>query len=149
MTGAWRSVVITSRSSRSSSVLRCSRERRSAAASIWTVESICDPYCAGRAFDVRSSLQNVQPSIDLVALAALETLRQQLRHLQGVNMLPGCWDKRFISDVWPRDPATLTAKQKATVERLAWRYRKQMPKELAPLRDPDWRPPAAAPTRLK
>jgi hypothetical protein len=67
---------------------------------------------------------------DLVELAENETLRQMLRHLQSTAMQPGCWDKRFVSDVWQRDPATLTQKQKDTVRRVAGKYRRQLPKEL-------------------
>ena len=77
---------------------------------------------------------------DLVVQAEHERLRQQMRHLQGADMLPGCWDKRFIRDIWDRDPARLTAKQKASVLRLAWRYRAQLPAELRPESDPDWPP---------
>jgi hypothetical protein len=68
---------------------------------------------------------------DLVDLAEHETMRQALRHLQSATMLPGCFDKRFIGDVWQRDPATLTPKQAAFVKKLVWKYRRQMPAELA------------------
>ncbi len=73
---------------------------------------------------------------DLVDQAEHETMRRRLWHLQSATMLPGSWDKRFISDIWQRDPATLTAKQRESVMRLAWKYRRQMPADLAPKKDP-------------
>ena len=74
---------------------------------------------------------------DLVEQAENETLRQMLRHLQGVTMLPGSPDKRFVRDVWQRDPATLTVKQKGYVRRLAFRYRRQLPEGVRLMVDPD------------
>lgn len=71
---------------------------------------------------------------DLVELAEMETLRLTLRHLRDAAMLPGCWDKRFVDDVWQREPASLTQNQRNQVRRLAYKYRKQMPAGLVPAR---------------
>lgn len=73
---------------------------------------------------------------DLVDQAEHETMRERLKHLKCATMLPGCFDKRFIGDVWQRDPATLTTKQWNFVMQLAWKYRRQIPKHLAPAADP-------------
>jgi hypothetical protein len=70
---------------------------------------------------------------DLVDLAEHEALRAMLRHLQSATMLPGSFDKRFVGDVWQRAPASLTPRQVAFVKRLVWKYRRQMPAELAAL----------------
>jgi hypothetical protein len=67
---------------------------------------------------------------DLVDMAEIDTLRDMLRHLQSANMLPGSWDKRFVSDIWQRDPATLTENQRNNVRRLVKKYRRQMPAHL-------------------
>jgi hypothetical protein len=73
---------------------------------------------------------------DLVELAEHETMRQMLRHLQSATMLPGCFDKRFVADIWQRDPATLTPRQAAFARQLVWKYRRQMPRGLAALCKP-------------
>jgi hypothetical protein len=73
---------------------------------------------------------------DLVEMAEHETMRQMLRHLQSATMLPGSFDKRFVADVWQRAPAMLTPKQSAFVKRLVWKYRRQMPADLAALCKP-------------
>ena len=73
---------------------------------------------------------------DLVDMAENDLLRRQLRHLKGesVTMLPGSWDKTFINDVFGKDIATLTENQRNQVRRLAYKYRRQMPRELIPER---------------
>ena len=60
------------------------------------------------------------------------------RALAGVSYLPGSWDKRFARDVAAIAAAggTLTDKQAANVDRLAWKYRRQLPARLVPERLP-------------
>ena len=52
------------------------------------------------------------------------------------SMLPGTSDKRFVKDMERRayglKPAELTERQAANLERLAWRFRRQMPSSLVP-----------------
>jgi hypothetical protein len=71
---------------------------------------------------------------NLAALAELDRLREQLRHLQACTMIPGCWDKRFVADTFQKDPAKLTENQRNQVRRLAYKYRRQMPAQLVPNR---------------
>ena len=54
--------------------------------------------------------------------------------LAGLSYLPGTWDKRFTRDVAAIVAAgrELTEKQAASVERLAWKYRRQLPARLIP-----------------
>ncbi len=54
-------------------------------------------------------------------------------------MLPGSFDKRFVRDVSNLAAAgqPLTDRQGLQVLRLAWRYRRQMPKALVPDVNPD------------
>ncbi len=71
---------------------------------------------------------------DQAETAELERLRLQLRHLQACRMIPGCWDKRFVDGNFQRDPAELSENQRNQVRRLAYKYRRQMPRELVPER---------------
>lgn len=71
---------------------------------------------------------------DLADLAEHAVLREQMRHLQGCDMQPGSWDKRFINDVFLKEPANLTENQRNQVRRLAYKYRRQMPPNLVPNR---------------
>lgn len=56
------------------------------------------------------------------------------RWLATLNYLPGSWDKRFARDVAAYVAAgrPLSEKQVANVERLAWKYRRQLPARLIP-----------------
>jgi hypothetical protein len=71
-----------------------------------------------------------------IAAAEAALLARQVAALARAMMPPGCWDKRFVRDVAGRDAATLTDKQKAAVQRLLWKYRRQLPKHLVPTVDP-------------
>ena len=64
-------------------------------------------------------------------------LKQRMKALQGARMLPESWDKRFVQDVchW-RQTMWMTDRQKAQIERLCWRYRRQLPVELVPAVQP-------------
>ncbi len=61
--------------------------------------------------------------------------RQIVEAFQRVTFLPGCSHKRFVRDMHTqmrRDPEkALTPKQAEHLVRLAWRYRRQMPANLA------------------
>jgi hypothetical protein len=54
--------------------------------------------------------------------------------LGHLNYLPGSWDKRFARAVASAAAAgtPLSEKQAANVERLAWKYRRQLPARLVP-----------------
>lgn len=54
--------------------------------------------------------------------------------LAALSYLPGSWDKRFTRDVAAIVNAgqPLTEKQMANVERLAWKYRRQLAPRLIP-----------------
>lgn len=73
---------------------------------------------------------------DLVDQAELKRLQEQLRHLHAASteMQPGSWDRTFIRDVFEKGVVTLTENQRNQVKRLAYKYRRQMPKELVPAR---------------
>lgn len=68
---------------------------------------------------------------DLVDQAELARLREQIQALSGCTMIPGSWDKRFVTDMLERSPATLTENQRNQVRRLAYKYRRQMPAAMA------------------
>lgn len=61
--------------------------------------------------------------------------------LENCAMLPGCTDKRFARDMAKRsrtpNPKPLTDRQAANLERLAYRYRRQLPADLVPAGRPD------------
>lgn len=63
---------------------------------------------------------------------------ERIRALSRCTMLPGSYEKRFVRDLSVRDPVTtsLTEKQAALVESLAWRFRRQMPARLVPEEKP-------------
>lgn len=65
-----------------------------------------------------------------------EITRDRVAALARCTFLPASWDKRFVQSVWGQDHDTLTPLQVATVDRLAWKYRRQMPKPLVPASDP-------------
>ncbi len=69
---------------------------------------------------------------DLVDQAELAVLREQIQALSGCSMIPGSWDKRFVTDMLERSPAALTENQRNQVRRLAYKYRRQMPQKLLP-----------------
>jgi hypothetical protein len=65
---------------------------------------------------------------------------KRAKALASLSYLPGTWDKRFTRDVAAIVAAgrELTEKQAQNVERLAWKYRRQLPARLIP------NPPASA-----
>lgn len=67
-----------------------------------------------------------------------DLVRKQAVALGRCTMLPGSWDKRFARDVAAitERGGTLTASQAKNVERLAWKYRRQMPAAIAPVLKP-------------
>ena len=54
--------------------------------------------------------------------------------LARCSFLPGSWDKRFVRDV--ASLKTHTPLQAANIDRLAWKYRRQLPARLVPSCDP-------------
>lgn len=54
--------------------------------------------------------------------------------LTKCSFLPASWDKRFVRDM--ADKAEVSEKQAASIARLAWRYRKQLPPDVRPVREP-------------
>ncbi len=69
---------------------------------------------------------------DLVDRAEAAQLRAQIEALAACTMIPGCWDKRFITNVLERSPTALTENQRNQVRRLAYKYRRQLPRTLVP-----------------
>lgn len=63
-----------------------------------------------------------------------QSLRAQ--SLERCSFPVGSTDKRFVRDMAARsrtaNPPTLTDRQAAYLTRLAWRYRRQMPRDLVP-----------------
>ena len=64
----------------------------------------------------------------------------RIRELRFASMLPGSWDKRFVSDLAARidkgDTSYLTPGQSHQLARLAWKYRRQIACEAAPREEP-------------
>lgn len=58
--------------------------------------------------------------------------------LEKCSFLPGSFDKRFSRDIASavRANASLTPRQVETINRLAYKYRRQMPADLVPARSP-------------
>lgn len=54
--------------------------------------------------------------------------------LARCTFLPGSWDKRFVQDVWALEE--FSTLQEANINRLALKYRRQMPARLVPASDP-------------
>ncbi|WP_337846795.1 hypothetical protein [Sphingomonas sp.] len=63
-----------------------------------------------------------------------DLLPERVRALAGLSYLPGSWDKRFVRDVNAIVAAgqPLSPKQRENVDRLARKYRRQMPARLVP-----------------
>lgn len=59
---------------------------------------------------------------------------ERAKALARLSYFPGTWDKRFTRDVAAIVTAgrELTEKQAENVERLAWKYRRQLPPRLIP-----------------
>lgn len=70
------------------------------------------------------------------------TALQQLRakSLAACTMCPGSWEKRFSRDMasiaTARPEMILTSKQIEWLNKLSWRFRRQMPSHLVPAQDP-------------
>lgn len=69
--------------------------------------------------------------------------RQRLAALHGCSMLPASPDKRFVrllygamQNVPGRAEQDLTPLQRARLEGLCWRYRRQLPPSLVPSTNP-------------
>lgn len=65
--------------------------------------------------------------------------RSRALALARCTMLPGSWDKRFARDMAALAAArdsTISPTQAANIDRLAWKYRRQMPSLLVPASDP-------------
>lgn len=57
-----------------------------------------------------------------------------IQSLTRVTVLPGSWDKRFIGNMAAKGPDSLLSVHQAEwVERLAWKYRRQLPIGVAQL----------------
>ncbi len=67
----------------------------------------------------------------------LLVMAMRMRALLRVTMLPSQPDKRFVRNVCGKHPRDLTERQIEHVDRLAWRYRRQLPKDVAPTTNPD------------
>jgi len=58
---------------------------------------------------------------------------QIIQGLRGCTFLPGSWDKRFARDMETLGPCDmLSPKQEVQLERMAWRYRRQIGRALVP-----------------
>ena len=74
----------------------------------------------------------------------LRVLRARMTGLQACSLLPGSADKRFIRETCCREPGTLSDRQTAYIEILAWKYRRQLPPGVAPGKEPPPLPPKPA-----
>ena len=63
-----------------------------------------------------------------------DLIPERIRVLATLSYLPGSWDKRFVRDVNAIVAAgeSLSPKQRENVDRLARKYRRQMPARLVP-----------------
>lgn len=53
--------------------------------------------------------------------------QEAIKALNRCRFMPGSWDKRFVRDMaYLSDYAMLTAKQEEWIDRLLYRYRKQL-----------------------
>jgi hypothetical protein len=68
-------------------------------------------------------------------MADLATLDRMRRALGECTFLPGSSHKRFARQVAAMRLEAISEKQWRHVIRLAWRYRRQMPRELVPSKD--------------
>jgi hypothetical protein len=59
---------------------------------------------------------------------------ERAKALARCTMLPGTWDKRFVRSVAAiaASGVSMTDKQVEQVDRLAWKYRRQLPVRLVP-----------------
>jgi hypothetical protein len=66
--------------------------------------------------------------------AAVDRARAQAHHLANASMLPGTKDKRFSQEMGKkvRNDKFFTLGQIAKLEKMAWKYRRQMPAHLVP-----------------
>ena len=71
-----------------------------------------------------------------LALAEAGAVRVTLAALGRVT-ITSCTDRRTRRLLTARDPAWLTPQERHAVARLAWRYRRQMPRHLTPHINPD------------
>lgn len=66
--------------------------------------------------------------------------REVARALSECSFLPGTWEKKFASDMGERaDKAPgkpISGRQALCLERLAWKFRRQMPRHLVPAAEP-------------
>jgi hypothetical protein len=62
-----------------------------------------------------------------VVLAVLDELRATIHRLARCRLMVGSWDKRFIREItaFPGE-RTLSVKQAAMIEKLAYKYRRQL-----------------------
>ena len=77
------------------------------------------------------------------AAGAVEPAMSDLANKQAIalgrcNFLPGSWEKRFTRDVAAiaERGGELTPRQQENVERLAWKFRRQLPADIAPVIKP-------------
>lgn len=73
--------------------------------------------------------------------------REVARALGRCSFLPGSWEKRFAQDMADRADAAaaertaISGRQALCLERLAWKFRNQMPRHLVPDAEPPELPP--------
>jgi hypothetical protein len=68
--------------------------------------------------------------------ASLDLLQRRVKALGRVSFPPGIASKRFVREMQSVPAEQVSPAQAAWIERLAWRYRRQLPKELVPAVQP-------------
>jgi hypothetical protein len=61
-----------------------------------------------------------------------DALRLVMRALGNVSMRAGGPDRRAVVELCDREPWQLTPAERARIDRLAWKYRRELPPHLAP-----------------
>ncbi len=88
-------------------------------------------------FAARSQPAEVDDDAARMAMSEQTVLRLTIAALGRVTMLPGHPDKARLRALARIDLGRIDDAQIATMRRLAWRYRRQMPRHLAPRMNPD------------
>lgn len=69
------------------------------------------------------------------AIAQADVLK--LRELVALRLPPGTRDWRIVRDLSRADPLAFSGEDHEEIQRLMWKYRRRLPRELAPGMDPD------------
>jgi hypothetical protein len=78
-----------------------------------------------------------QDDQDRMAWCETQLLERRIKALAAATMLPHSFDKRFVRSISTRLPESLSDRQKDLVLKLAWKYRRQIGRSLAPIINPE------------